>query len=68
MLHKLSVGEVYSVVRIVLRNGQFVTYVLCGTPDRTLKAALRHTEQNYNAPGGIYGAVQTRVTYYGGDK
>lgn len=64
MSHKLSVGEVYSVIRVVLQSGKFATYVLSGLRDKTLKNAIRHA----TTYGQIYGVVCTRVTYYGGAK
>lgn len=59
---KLSVGEVYSVIRIVLQNGQLITFVLSGLRDTTVKNAIRHAA----AYGKIYGVACTRMTYYGG--
>lgn len=61
-MFKLSDGEMYSVIRVVLRDGQFATYVLSGLRDKTLKNAIRHA----SAYGKIYGVVCTRMTYYGG--
>lgn len=62
MSHKLSFGEVYCVIRVVLQSGKFVTYVLSGLRDKALKNAISHAA----AYGQIYGVVCTRVTYYGG--
>lgn len=53
----ITIGEIYSVIRVITRSGTFITYVLSGTSALSLKKAIRDVDED------IYGILLSRKTY-----
>lgn len=53
----ITIGEIYSVIRVITRTGTCITYVLSGTSALSLKKAIRDVNKD------IYGLLLSRKTY-----